>query len=184
MLRLAITKMLSVLRRNNGATIEYLRRHGARVGENVKLYNVACGAKDATCLEIGNNVTLTGVRVLTHDASLELFTKEKATKIGRVVIGDNVFVGMGTIILPNVQIGNNVIVGAGSIVSKDIPDNSVVAGNPAKVIGSIDDYIKKHTDNMSDENMFVNVRREDMNDDELRAFNSQIDGRIVYIVDK
>jgi maltose O-acetyltransferase len=54
------------------------------------------------------------------------------TKIGLVKIGDNVFIGAGSIILPNVKIGNNVIIGAGSIVTKDVPDNSLVAGNPAK----------------------------------------------------
>lgn len=58
-------------------------------------------------------------------------------------IGDDVFVGAGTIILPRVEIGNKVIIGAGSVVSRSIPSNSVAVGNPAKVIGSYDDYMAK-----------------------------------------
>lgn len=68
------------------------------------------------------------------------------SRIGKVIIGNKVFVGAEAIILPNVCIGNNVVIGAGSVVTKDIPDNSVVTGNPAKVIGTYDDYILKHSE--------------------------------------
>lgn len=61
-----------------------------------------------------------------------------------MIIGNNVFIGWGCIILGNTHIGNNVIIGAGSIINKNIPDNSVVAGNPAKVICTYDYYIQKH----------------------------------------
>lgn len=64
-------------------------------------------------------------------------------KIGCIEIGDNVFVGSHSNILANVKIGSNVIVGAGTLVNKDIPDNSVVVGAPAKIIGSFDDFAKK-----------------------------------------
>lgn len=64
-------------------------------------------------------------------------------KIGCIEIGDNVFIGSNTTILCNVKIGSNVIVGAGSLVNKDIPDNSVAAGSPARVIGKFDDFVKK-----------------------------------------
>lgn len=63
--------------------------------------------------------------------------------IGCIKIGDNVFVGSQTIVLGNVSIGSNVIVGASSLVNKDIPDNSVVGGVPAKIIGSFDDFVIK-----------------------------------------
>ena len=73
--------------------------------------------------------------------------------MGRVRIGNHVFVGAGAIILPNVTIGNNVIIGAGSVVTKDIPDNSVCAGNPAKVIRNLDEYIAKHQSLITDDNI-------------------------------
>lgn len=56
----------------------------------------------------------------------------------RPVIGDNVVVGVNVVIIGPVSVGNNVIVGAGSVVVKDVPDNAIVAGNPAKVIRYID----------------------------------------------
>ena len=56
---------------------------------------------------------------------------------------DNVFIGLGSIIMPNVRIGENCIIGAGSVVTKDVPNNTVVAGVPAKKICSFDDYMKK-----------------------------------------
>ena len=65
-------------------------------------------------------------------------------KVGCIEIGDNVFIGSGSRILYNVRIGSNVVVGSGSIVNRDIPDNSVVAGIPAKVIGSFDLFVEKH----------------------------------------
>ncbi|MBZ2167132.1 hypothetical protein K8N75_13895 [Methanobacterium sp. VT] len=64
-------------------------------------------------------------------------------KVGKIDIKDNVFIGNSAIILPNITIGPNAIIGAGSIVTKNVPSNTVVAGNPAKVICSLDEYIKK-----------------------------------------
>lgn len=55
------------------------------------------------------------------------------------------FVGSGTHILYNTKIGSNVIIGTCSVITKDIPDNSIVAGVPARVIGSFDDYVEKMT---------------------------------------
>ena len=63
-------------------------------------------------------------------------------------MGDNVWIGGNTVILPGVIVGSNVVIGAGSVVSKDIPDNTIAAGNPCKVIREITDedriyYFKK-----------------------------------------
>ena len=63
--------------------------------------------------------------------------------VAPVEIGDNVFIGMGAIILPGTTIGDNVIIGAGSIVSKDLPSNSVCVGTPAKMIMTLDDFREK-----------------------------------------
>lgn len=79
---------------------------------------------------------------MAHDAS----TKKSLgyTKIGKISIGDNVFIGANSTILPGITIGNNSIVGANSVVTKDIPENVVVAGNPAHVICSLEEYLKKY----------------------------------------
>ena len=124
--------------------VEIWRQNGAIIGDNVDLVECECTYYDATTVEIGNNVTLVYTRILTHDASLKKFIGNDCNKIGRVVIGNNVFVGYRSIILPNVKIGNNVIIGAGAVVTHDIPSNSVAVGNPAHVISTCDEYIQKH----------------------------------------
>ena len=164
--------------------VEYLRQCGAQIGENVDFVDSGCNFKDATCLQIGNNVTLSGTKILTHDASLRKFIGNNCNKIGRVVIGNNVFVGVNSVILPNVRIGNNVIIGSGSVVSKNIPDNSVAVGNPIRIICSCDEYIAKHMERMNNpKNVFWNLPRKDMTPEERQKFNKDIDGRIVYLCD-
>ena len=106
-------------------TIAQLREMGLRVG---KKFDPQLGYEldPSHCwlIEIGDNVTFgPHVQVLAHDASMPNVLGY--TKIGRVRIGNNVFIGAGSIVLPNVQIGDNSIVGAGSIVTKDIPPNVV-----------------------------------------------------------
>ncbi|MBR5859457.1 MAG: acyltransferase, partial [Clostridia bacterium] len=99
-------------------------------------------------IEIGDNVTMApNVHILCHDASTKQFLGY--TKIGRVNIGDNVFIGAESVVLPGVNIGNNVIIGANSTVTKDVPENTVVAGTPAKVICSLDEYLNKERERMS-----------------------------------
>lgn len=164
--------------------VEWLRQCGAQIGENVDLIEFKCNSKDATCLSIGDNVTCSRTTVLTHDASLNKFLGHDCNKIGRVVIGNNVFIGVETVILPNVHIGNNVIIGAGSVVTRDIPDDSVAAGNPARVIGSCSDYLAKHKKRMEDASLvYVGVDRLAMSAQERETFNREIDGKIVYLVE-
>lgn len=161
-------------------TVARLKKWGAVIGNDVEVIDIQCSRKDATCLEIGNHVTLTHVLILTHDASPQHFIGYGINRIGRVVIGDNVFIGRGTILLPNIRVGNNVIIGAGSVVTKNIPDNVVAAGNPAKVICSIDEWIEKQKKNMEG-STFWNVSRDKLSAQELMNFNKKIDGKIVYL---
>lgn len=100
-------------------------------------------------IHIGDHTLIAGTTILTHDACRSL----KAD----VFIGNYCFIaGAGAVILPGVHIGNHVIVGAGSVVTKDVPDNCIVAGNPAKIIrtgiktGRYGILIKEEKDEHSD----------------------------------
>jgi len=117
---------------------------GLRVGKNFnRQEKVIIDPSHCYLISIGDNVTFAPrVHVLAHDASLKKTLGY--TKIGRVSFGDNVFIGAGSIILPNVKVGNNVIVAAGSVVTKDIEDGFVVAGNPAKFINFTSDVTKRN----------------------------------------
>ena len=124
-------------------SVEYLRSRGVQIGENVSILNSNIDFCHGFLVSIGNNVTLTGVTVLAHDASSQI--PLGVSKVGKVIIGDNVFIGSGSIIMPNTHIGNKVIVGAGSVVSRDIPDNSVAVGNPVQILctyGSIRSFLR------------------------------------------
>lgn len=76
------------------------------------------------------------------------------TRVANVKIGNRVFIGAGTIILPGVTIGDDIVIGAGSVVTKDVPSDSVAVGNPAKIICSLDKYIQKQREKMNGENIF------------------------------
>lgn len=91
-------------------------------------------------IEIGNHVQITkGVKIFTHGGGWVFRTEYPNIDIfGKVVIKNNVYIGNNALIMPGVVIGNNVIVGAGSVVAKSVPDNSVVAGNPARIISDIE----------------------------------------------
>lgn len=124
-------------------TTKKLISMGMKVGKNFKRLNgVILDPSHCWLIEIGDNVTMApNVHVLCHDASTKQFLGY--TKIGRVNIGNNVFIGAETVILPGVNIGNDVVIGANSTVTKDIPDGVVVAGSPAKMICTLDEYLSK-----------------------------------------
>ncbi len=130
-------------------TTEKLISMGMTVGDNFKRLNgVILDPSHCWLIDIGNNVTMAPrVHILCHDASTKPFLN--FTKIGRVSIGDNVFIGAESVVLPGIKIGNNVVIGANSTVTHNIPDNSVAVGSPARVISTLDEYLKKETDQMS-----------------------------------
>lgn len=121
-----------------------LVERGLKVGANFSRQQ-GCYIDPTHCflIQIGNNVTFSiRVTLLAHDASTKGITGY--TKIGKIKIGNNVFIGANTTILPNVVIGNDVIIGANSVITKDIPDGVVVAGNPSTIISGIDNYKDKN----------------------------------------
>ncbi len=134
--------------------VKSLRNKGCIVGENVVFFHPETNFIDTTrpyLLEIGDGAKITrGVVILTHDFSFSIFRPVFHDNMnecsGKTIIGRNNFIGMGGVILPGVHLGDNVIVGSGSVVTKSFPSNVVVAGNPAKVICTLDDFYKKRKD--------------------------------------
>ena len=152
--------------------VDRLREGGAEIGDNVHIYDGGGASIDygfCHLLKIGNNVTISNSTILLHDASIK---KElKHVKLGKITIGNDVFIGAGSIILPNVSIGNKVIIGAGSVISKSIPDGVVVVGNPICIIGTYDEYMSKCKEWIRTKPCF----KEDILDEEKERMKQEID---------
>ncbi|WP_374832802.1 acyltransferase [Paenochrobactrum pullorum] len=124
---------------------DYARRRGVKVGKNCDIHTFKWGS-EPFLIELGDNVVISyDVLLVTHDESTALVQDENGRRyhIAPIKIGNNVFIGAGCIILPGVIIGDNVVVGAGSVVTKSVPDNVVVAGNPAKFMQTFDSFHQK-----------------------------------------
>lgn len=126
--------------------IGYAKYVGVKMGEDVHIYGNPSDmfGTEPWCITLGNHVYITReVLFVTHDGGTLLF-RDKIPDLeitAPIVVGDYVYIGVRSIILPGVKIGNNCIVAAGSVVTKDIEDNSVVGGIPAKFIKSTNDYL-------------------------------------------
>lgn len=126
------------------AQMEYLIKNGLRIGKDTAI-NPGFEIDGAWpwLISIGDRVTIsTNVTILAHDASSNLV--QCGTKLGRVDIGNDVFIGTRTTILCNTRIGDHVVIGAGSLVTHDLPGNAVYAGVPAVRICSIEEYREKN----------------------------------------
>ena len=125
----------------------YLISKGARIGENTEIIgNVYNFGSEPYLIEVGKNCLISSnVSFMTHDGGINVlnnlnYFEERMDKLAPIKVGDNVFIGARAVIMPGVTIGNNCIIGLGSIVTKDVEDNSVVCGIPAKKIKTIDEY--------------------------------------------
>ncbi|XHH08721.1 MAG: acyltransferase [Candidatus Bathyarchaeia archaeon] len=125
-----------------------LRKRGLNIGKNVFIdYHVVFDAIFPYLITISDDCTISvGTVILAHDASTKRHLQY--SKVGKVYIGRKTFIGANCVILPNVNIGKNVIVGAGSVVSHDLPDGVVAVGCPAKIIGSTENYVTKHKEQL------------------------------------
>lgn len=120
--------------------INYYRKLGMTIGEECYLFTDKIETAEPYLVSLGNHVTIANdVLFATHDASANLYLENVSDIYGRINIGNYVFIGMGTIILPGVTIADHIIIGAGSVVTKSFLEPGVViAGNPAKIIGNIE----------------------------------------------
>jgi acetyltransferase-like isoleucine patch superfamily enzyme len=134
------------LRRYSPENIElYFRKLGCQVGNNNRIFITDVGS-EPYLVKIGNScVIANGVKFITHDGAVSIFRDEinNLNVFGKIEVKDKCFIGMNSIILPDVTIGPNSIVGAGSVVTKDVPAGMVVAGVPARILCSVDEYKSK-----------------------------------------
>ena len=146
--RLRIALMINSDKRN-----KYIIKHKIfkDIGENF-FFQPRIIPSDPKLIKFHNNdIVTSNVTFVNHDIfHLGLNKLGKGSfnyQSGCIEVMDNVFIGCNSTILSNVRIGPNAIVAAGSVVTKDVPPNSVVAGVPAKVIGTFDDYVNKRIEN-------------------------------------
>ncbi len=139
-----------VLKKTN--RVKYAKSIGVNLGNNVRLMKNVNFGSEPYLITIGDNVTISyDVGLITHDGATWVFRNNEEykniVKYGKIKIGNNCFIGARSILLPGVTIGNNCVVAAGSVVTKKFPDNVVIGGNPAKIIKTTDEYIKKCVEN-------------------------------------
>ncbi len=138
--------------------IKYLRSEGMQIGEGTIFFdpiNTVVDAQNPKLVTIGSNVRITsGCKILTHDFSWSVIGGvygECVGAVGTIKIGNNVFLGVNSVILRNTSIGDNVVIGAGSVVSGNLDSNSVYAGNPARKIMSLEELYDKRKRNGLDD---------------------------------
>ncbi len=134
----------TIVRRTN--PLKYAKKIGVNVSGRLYIYGSITWGSEPWIISVGDNVHLThGVKFITHDGGTLLFRDRvpdlEITK--PITVGDNVYVGNDVIFMPGVKVGSNVVIGAGAIVTRDIPDNSVAVGIPARVIKTADEYFEK-----------------------------------------
>lgn len=146
--------LLRLFLMDGGKRAAYLRKKGifAEFGENVKYASNSIPA-EPYLVKIHNNVRIAAnVHIVTHDiidgmlAGCPQYAENSNAfcfHMGTIEIFDNCMIGSHAILLPNIKIGPNAIVGAGAVVTKDVPEGTIVGGNPAKVIGSFDEYAQR-----------------------------------------
>ncbi|MCQ2548471.1 MAG: acyltransferase [Lachnospiraceae bacterium] len=145
-----INKLIFPNTHSSEAYVGYLRKNGVTIGKRTWFVRPKTNSIDVQrgiFVKIGDDVCITeGVKVLAHDWSYSVLANYYKKAPGRqrcTIIGNNVFIGNGSIILMGANIGDNVIIGAGSVVSGQVESNSVYAGNPARKIYTLDQYYEK-----------------------------------------
>lgn len=147
---------------------KYAKFIGVNIGTNNFIPDKDCWSSEPYLITIGNNCAITnGVRIFTHGGARVARMKYPDFDVfGKVTIGDWVYIGTNSLIMPGVTIGDGALIAAGSVVTKSIPSGVVVGGNPAKIISTVDNYIKN--------NVAFNLNSKRMSNEEKRVFLQQV----------
>lgn len=138
------------VKRNDEKSVEYALLEGMQVGERVNFISTPNFGSEPYLIKIGDDTTISfDVAFVTHDAATRVIRNlrdgnPETVIYGNIVIGRNCFIGCRTTLLAGVKIGDNTIIGACSLVNRDIPSNVIAAGNPCRVICSLEEYREKH----------------------------------------
>lgn len=149
---------------SNNYRIHILRKRGVKIGDRCIISNVDWST-EPFLIEIGDHVVIAGgTTFLTHDGAVWVFRDEDPNidLFGKIKIGNNCVLSLNTLILPNTTIGDNCIIGAGAVVRGVIPDNSVVIGNPGKVVMSTSIYramVKNNPGRMDTAHIHISKKR-------------------------
>lgn len=133
--------------------VRFAKRIGVTIGKDCSFAGMPDFGSEPYLVTIGNHVrTSSQVTFITHDGATWVFRDQEkyknVKKYGKIIVGDNCFLGLRSIIMPGVTIGKNCVVASGAVVTHDIPDGSVVGGVPAKIICTTDLYAQKCLDSM------------------------------------
>jgi acetyltransferase-like isoleucine patch superfamily enzyme len=149
---IALYRELAVLLRDRIACrrdpVKFATSIGVQIRGRVRFYGInrAMFGSEPWLISIGDNVYVTAqVQFITHDGGTLILRKDHPDLewTAPITIGNDVYIGMRSMIMPGVAIGNRCIVGAGSIVTRDVPDNTVAAGVPARPLCTVDDYLDR-----------------------------------------
>lgn len=125
---------LLMLKATDEQRIRYLRKLGIKIGQRCRIRTMSFST-EPYLIEIGDHVAIaSNTQFITHDGATWCFEDLPGGVFGKIVIGNNVFIGINCIILSNTTIGDNCIVGAGSVLRGHFPENSIITGNPAQIV--------------------------------------------------
>jgi acetyltransferase-like isoleucine patch superfamily enzyme len=127
----------------DAATVSKLRARGVQIGAGCRIYSMEFST-EPYLVRLGDGVCIAGgVKFLTHDGAARLLRSRRAMiqSFGRIVVGDNSFIGENAILLPGTTIGRDCVIGAGAVVRGTIPDNSLVIGNPGQIVGRASTFL-------------------------------------------
>ncbi len=152
-IRITFKQLYLKLRRVPGPLrrAQKFRDKGLKIGQNTYIFsNVELGSNGRDPITIGSNCILTGCVLLGHDASTSRALGIKGSIFKPVVIEDDCFIGFHAIVLMGVTVGKGSIVAAGAVVTHDVPPGSIVAGSPARVIGTVDTLVKRRREELAE----------------------------------